>query len=598
MNFRTGALFALTGFAVTNFATSQDVDVSGKDANQKSLRGEAVRHERQLISNQVTRFEKFNFTSTSYIIPFPLTESDITILRQNSNSISVVSGECTGPEIENIIANLGSLYPPSHPEDQEFWTKFAEVANVQRARQTSNALLDVNMPFSSLPKLWQTFDTNQVAEAVHDEFPGVYHGQMITQWLTDKSLKPSSIIPKNGQIDFLRGEVFLSNMVGLAIELVGYCNFSLKWQHGRARPEEIAWKIKNNDLSVPSSVDEDIRTEITEAINAISFDGSATGFTAYPEGSPTHPSWPAMHSASSAASFWLDVVMDLTDEQRCEARKLDYAIAYARTVAGVHYPDDNIAGLTIGQEVLAERLRDYLVTNYDADEGAVREAVKRAKYDWTTFTTSDCYKSGWTIVRERGDFSSNVNGDIVGEGKYEFNTIFQMSPKHIIRRIVKSYGCPSDSPYQYPGTNRCFEYLWGGNMCNIDHLQQIDPLCLREETVRFFRPKADVIVADLDTYGDVFGHDPPLSRTCPTDIPHQYPGNHRCFEFIWDGKTCNLDPANDPLLFQKNDTPCYSNFDAYESLQDAEDSVNKLTGEASPYTPDIHVEYAIYMLNA
>jgi hypothetical protein len=51
---------------------------------------------------------------------------------------------------------------------------------------------------------------------------------------------------------------------------------------------------------------------------------SATDFTAYPEGSPTHPSWPAMHSASSAASFWLDIIMDLTEDQLCEARMLDW----------------------------------------------------------------------------------------------------------------------------------------------------------------------------------------------------------------------------------------------------------------------------------
>jgi hypothetical protein len=52
----------------------------------------------------------------------------------------------------------------------------------------------------------------------------------------------------------------------------------------------------------------------------------ATDCTAYPEGSPTHPSWPAMHSAASAAAIWLPVVMNLTAAQWCEVKKTDWAV--------------------------------------------------------------------------------------------------------------------------------------------------------------------------------------------------------------------------------------------------------------------------------
>ena len=50
---------------------------------------------------------------------------------------------------------------------------------------------------------------------------------------------------------------------------------------------------------------------------------NATNFTSYPEGSPTHPSYPAMHSAGSAASFWLAVVLDLIEEQWCQVKLLE-----------------------------------------------------------------------------------------------------------------------------------------------------------------------------------------------------------------------------------------------------------------------------------
>ena len=51
-----------------------------------------------------------------------------------------------------------------------------------------------------------------------------------------------------------------------------------------------------------------------------------TACTAYLEGSPTHPSWPAMHSAASTSAMWLGVVMNLTDRQWCETKKMDWAV--------------------------------------------------------------------------------------------------------------------------------------------------------------------------------------------------------------------------------------------------------------------------------
>lgn len=77
-----------------------------------------------------------------------------------------------------------------------------------------------------------------------------------------------------------------------------------------------------------------------------------TAFTAYPEGSPTHPAWPAMHSAASSASLWLAVVADLTEEQYCQVLRTDFAVAYARTVAGVHYPSECMIGVVSSMIVL------------------------------------------------------------------------------------------------------------------------------------------------------------------------------------------------------------------------------------------------------
>jgi hypothetical protein len=91
--------------------------------------------------------------------------------------------------------------------------------------------------------------------------------------------------------------------------------------------------------------------------------------------------------------------MNLSEEQLCEAKMLDYSVAYARTVAGVHYDIDNIAGLTMGQEILAQKLPRYLQDEYGADYTAVKEAVEAARFDWTKFKKSDCWRMASIAVR-------------------------------------------------------------------------------------------------------------------------------------------------------------------------------------------------------
>jgi hypothetical protein len=41
-----------------------------------------------------------------------------------------------------------------------------------------------------------------------------------------------------------------------------------------------------------------------------------------------------MHAAGSSCSYWLPVVAKISPEQYCEALRVDYAVALARTVAG------------------------------------------------------------------------------------------------------------------------------------------------------------------------------------------------------------------------------------------------------------------------
>jgi membrane-associated phospholipid phosphatase len=159
----------------------------------------------------------------------------------------------------------------------------------------------------------------------------------------------------------------------------------MKWSVGRPRPEEIAMQIQNNMITEADGVPGDVVT----AVKAMGLT-SAEDFTHYDEGCPLHPSWPAMHSASSAASLWLAVVADLTPDQYCQALRTDYAVSFARTVAGVHYTTDNIAGLNLGQKVLADKLAGHLSEKYGADPQVVQQKVDSLIFDWNTFDPVTC----------------------------------------------------------------------------------------------------------------------------------------------------------------------------------------------------------------
>jgi membrane-associated phospholipid phosphatase len=159
----------------------------------------------------------------------------------------------------------------------------------------------------------------------------------------------------------------------------------MKWSVGRPRPEEIAMQIENDIITEADGVPGDVVT----AVKAMGLT-RAEDFTHYDEGCPLHPSWPAMHSASSASSLWLAVVADLTADQYCQALRTDYAVAFARTVAGVHYTTDNIAGLNLGQKVLANKLADHLSERYGADPQVLQQKVDSLIFDWNTFDPITC----------------------------------------------------------------------------------------------------------------------------------------------------------------------------------------------------------------
>merc|ERR1719491_2478680 len=267
------------------------------------------------------------------------------IVTTKTNAVSVVNHKNDYElilDIRDLLEDYIGL--PSHPASDpnaEYWDELKEVVDmvsIDRLAHASTALADKML----LPLRWEGYTVGDVGEAVHDEYPALHQADFIMD-LLDGKYGPiefdNNVLSKRSNTRFLRSIVALSDILMWSVGVVGPHSFASKWFVGRARPEEVAWKICNGDIDsafVPKEISDALAT-----MNLV----KAVDFGQYPEGSPKHPSWPAMHSAASNISFWLRVVMNLTDRQVCEAKKVDYAVAYARTVAGVHYQGDNIINL-------------------------------------------------------------------------------------------------------------------------------------------------------------------------------------------------------------------------------------------------------------
>lgn len=70
--------------------------------------------------------------------------------------------------------------------------------------------------------------------------------------------------------------------------------------------------------------------------------------TAYDEGCPTHPSFPAGHGAAASAVSVLLKRFNVSDDVEKQVKDAAYVWAMARSLAGVHYGWDNVAGLAMG----------------------------------------------------------------------------------------------------------------------------------------------------------------------------------------------------------------------------------------------------------
>ena len=278
------------------------------------------------------------------------------------------------PSDHRVFIQPDYLPKPTHPEDAAFWPEFEQIIDLQVARRKDAKAGEM----ISLPKIFADYTFDEGAQAVRADFPTKWPTALVEQFLGEGAKMDPSIMKPMSRDDFVNGPVLLARTLGWAVSEVSPSAFACKWNEGRARPESVAWAIHTGKLEAPQHIKDKVAAmELTKPED----------FTAYKEGCPKHPSWPAMHSAASSASLYLAVLMDLTPEQLAEARKLDYAVAHFRSMAGVHYETDNRAGLALGQEVIAKQLPEYLA-QFGADPEAVKAKIEKVRHDWYEYDAS------------------------------------------------------------------------------------------------------------------------------------------------------------------------------------------------------------------
>jgi hypothetical protein len=163
----------------------------------------------------------------------------------------------------------------------------------------------------------------------------------------------------------------------------------------RARPEVIGARI---DVHLGGRKSYDLHPAIfeSEGLARVKADsGSWLLPQGYPEGSPTHPSYPAAHAVNAGARATVlkaflderyvipDPVEATADGARLEAwlgtaltlggeiDKLASNIALARNAAGVHFRSDSIEGLKLGEEMALDLLAETSLTYSERFDGFV-----------------------------------------------------------------------------------------------------------------------------------------------------------------------------------------------------------------------------------
>jgi hypothetical protein len=285
--------------------------------------------------------------------------------------------------------------------NQYFLTEFAEWLACQRGVEPA-----VTLQFDSNPRY--ICSNRELAEYVHQDFSfqTYLNAALIMLRLGSEALSPTN--PYHGSRtqfgDITFGNKNVLSLIAQAALLGQKGAYYHKWLvHRRLRPECFAGRIEVH-LSGRKSYDIDSAILNCDAVARVkAAHGTHLLPVAFPEGCPTHPSYPSAHAANAGACAtilkaffnedypvphpvaatadgsdlapWKGQPLTLGNE----INKLANNIMLGRDAAGVHYRSDSINGLFVGEEQALGLLCDYSRTYNERFDGFVLSTFRGEK---------------------------------------------------------------------------------------------------------------------------------------------------------------------------------------------------------------------------
>lgn len=283
-------------------------------------------------------------------------------------------------------------------------TNYNEWLNIQNGIAPSSAnVLDTT------PQYIRT--GRDLAEYVHQDTPFQAYfnaAQMMLSWgggAISNSNPYKTIANQGGFVQF--GAAHILDMVSRAAIAALKAAWAQKWNvHRRLRPEFYA-AIIHNQLTGATNYPISINVGGSKALDTIfSQYGNYLLPMAYPEGSPTHPAYPAGHATIAGAcstilkaffneNFEIPNPVVVSNDGLSlepyngtdtltvghEVNKLAANISLGRDTAGVHWRSDGVEGILLGEQVAIHILKDYAGTYNESFGG-----FTFTKYNGTSIT--------------------------------------------------------------------------------------------------------------------------------------------------------------------------------------------------------------------
>lgn len=285
--------------------------------------------------------------------------------------------------------------------NQEFLTNFTEWLACQRGAEPVSKI-----QFDSQPRY--ICSNRELAEYVHQDFSFQTY---LNAALIMLRLGPDALSPTNPYLgsrtqfgDITFGNKNVLSLIAQASQLGQKSAYYHKWLvHRRLRPECCAGRI---EVHFSGRKTYDVHSDIlnSDAVGRVrAAHGSCLLPCAFPEGCPTHPSYPAAHATNAGACAtvlkaffnedypiphpvettsdgselkpWKGEALTLGNE----INKLANNIALGRDAAGVHYRSDSINGLFVGEEQALVLLSEYSRTYNERFDGFILSTFRGEK---------------------------------------------------------------------------------------------------------------------------------------------------------------------------------------------------------------------------